>query len=71
MTEKMSSEMDVLVLEAHLLKQKLRERREELAASLYRQDAAIRVIAELKEERDKGRAKVGELMEEIRILENK
>ena len=38
--------------------------------SLYRQDAAIRVIASLKEERDKGREKVAGLMEEIRILEN-
>ena len=60
--------MDVLILEAHLLKQQLRERREELATSLYRQDAAIRVIADLKEERDKGRTRVGELMEEIRML---
>ena len=39
-------------MEAHLLKQKLNERREELATSLYRQDAAIRVIAGLKAERE-------------------
>jgi uncharacterized coiled-coil DUF342 family protein len=49
----------------------LRERREELATSLYRQDASIRVIAGLKAERDQGREKIAHLMDEIRILENK
>lgn len=38
-----------------MLKQNLRERREELAVSLYRQDAAIRVISKLKDERDGNR----------------
>lgn len=55
LTEKLLSEMDVMILEAHLLKQSLRERREELATSLYRQDAAIRVVAKLKAERDTAR----------------
>lgn len=55
LAEKLSGEMDVMIMEAHLLKQQLRERREELATSLYRQDAAIRVIAALKSERDEGR----------------
>lgn len=54
-----------------MLKQNLRERREELAVSLYRQDASIRVIARLKDERDQNREKIAVLMQEIREKENK
>lgn len=49
LVEKLQSELDALILETHMLKQNLRERREELATGLYRQDAAIRVIARLTE----------------------
>jgi pre-mRNA-processing factor 19 len=50
--------LDALVLETHFLKQNLRERREELATSLYRQDAAIRVISRLKDDRDAARENI-------------
>jgi pre-mRNA-processing factor 19 len=50
------------------LKQSLRERREELGTSLYRQDAAIRVIARMKEERDNAREQIAKSMDELRIL---
>ena len=49
-----------------MLKQNLRKKREELAVSLYRQDASIRVIAKLKDERDAAREKIALLMQEIR-----
>lgn len=52
LVDKLQNELDALVLETHLLKTSLRERREELAAGLYRQDAAIRVIARLTQQRD-------------------
>ena len=52
LVEKLQGELDALVLETHMLKQSLRERREELATGLYRQDAAIRVIARLTQQRD-------------------
>lgn len=53
------------------MKKNYEERREELATSLYKQDASIRVIAKIKEERDQARTKISQLMEEIRALENK
>jgi uncharacterized coiled-coil DUF342 family protein len=64
----LQNELDSLILETHLLKQSLRERREELAVSLYRQDASIRVISRLKDERDEERVKISMLMKEIRDL---
>ena len=71
LVEKLQGELDALILETHMLKQNLRERREELAVSLYRQDASIRVIAKLKDERDQNREKTAVLMQEIRDRENK
>lgn len=68
LAEKLQNELDSLILETHLLKQSLRERREELAVSLYRQDASIRVISRLKDERDEERVKISVLMKEIRDL---
>lgn len=38
------------MLEAHYLKGMLKDSRQDLAQSLYRQDASIRVIAKLQEE---------------------
>lgn len=70
LAEKLQNELDSLILETHLLKQSLRERREELAVSLYRQDASIRVISRLKDERDEERAKISMLMKQIRDLQN-
>ncbi len=66
LVEKLQGELDALVLETHMLKQSLRERREELATGLYRQDAAIRVIARLTEQRDQDRERIARLMQEIR-----
>jgi pre-mRNA-processing factor 19 len=66
LVEKLQGELDALILETHMLKQNLRERREELATSLYRQDAAIRVIARLTEQRDQDRERIATLMQEIR-----
>lgn len=70
LVEKLQSELDALILETHMLKQNLRERREELSASLYRQDASIRVIARLTEQRDQDRERIATLMQEIRDRES-
>jgi pre-mRNA-processing factor 19 len=59
-----------LILETHMLKQNLRERREELATGLYRQDAAIRVIARLTDQRNQDRECIAALMLEIRDKES-
>jgi pre-mRNA-processing factor 19 len=71
LVDKLQGELDALVLETHMLKQSLRERREELATGLYRQDAAIRVIARLTQQRDQDRERMAVLMQEIRDREGK
>lgn len=68
LVEKVSKEFDSLLLEAHYLKERLRQTREELANSLYQQDASIRVIARLKRERDEARTEMADLIEKIRLL---
>jgi len=50
------NEWDALMLETHTLKQQLYSARQELSQSLYRNDAANRVIARLIQERDQARA---------------
>lgn len=49
------NEWDALVLETHTLKQQLAQTRQELSVALYKNDAAIRVIARLSRERDEAR----------------
>jgi hypothetical protein len=48
MIEQLTNEYDSLVLEGFVSKEELQKVREELAVSLYQQDAALRVIAKLK-----------------------
>jgi pre-mRNA-processing factor 19 len=48
MIEQLGNEYDSLVLEGFVSKEELQKVREELAVSLYQQDAALRVIAKLK-----------------------
>lgn len=45
--KKIEEEYNTLVIESHHLKTNLRETREELAHSLYQNEAASRVIAKL------------------------
>jgi pre-mRNA-processing factor 19 len=52
----MQSEWDSKVLETHSLRQALAEAHQELAAALYKYDAATRVIARVIKERDEARA---------------
>lgn len=57
------NEWDTLMLEAFAVKQQLETVRQELASSLYQQDAAARVIARLIKERDEARSYVGDTKE--------
>lgn len=50
MIEHLSNEYDSLILDAYSGKEELQKVREELAVSLYQQDAALRVIAKLRGE---------------------
>jgi pre-mRNA-processing factor 19 len=54
------NEWDTLMLETYTLKQHLETVRQELAHSLYQQDAACRVIARLIKERDQARSMLGD-----------
>lgn len=48
-------EWDALALETHTLRQTLAQTRQELSTALYQHDAAVRVIAKLRKERDEAR----------------
>lgn len=48
-------EWDALALETYTLKQTLAQTRQELSTALYQHDAAVRVIARLRKERDDAR----------------
>lgn len=52
------NEWDAVMLEQHTLRQHLQNTRQELSHALYQQDAAVRVIARLKKERDEARTAV-------------
>jgi len=56
MIQVLQNEWDTLMLETYSLKQQLHSTRQELAHSLYRNDAASRVIARLIQERDEARS---------------
>lgn len=62
-------EWDAIVLETFTLKKHLNAVREQLAKSLYRYDAARRVIARLTQERDTARKYVLALVQLILILQ--
>lgn len=60
------NEWDSLALETFSLKQQLVQTRQELGVALYRQDAAVRVIARLKKERDEAREIAARLSSDTR-----
>ena len=49
------NEWDALVLETYALRQQLAQTRQELSTALYQNDAAVRVIGRLTQERDESR----------------
>lgn len=61
MLQLFQNEWDAVMLETYSLRKQLQKTREELSTSLYREDAAQRVIARLLKERDEARACVAPL----------
>ena len=57
----LQNEWDALALETYTLKQHLSQLRQELAAALYHNDAATRVIARITKERDEARNALGKV----------
>ena len=49
----------------------MQKTREELAVSLYQQDASLRVIAKLKQELDGKKQELSSVLEQIAIEQNK
>ena len=70
MIEQLTSEYDSLILEGFVKKEELQRVREELAVSLYQQDAALRVIAKLRAEIQGKRQEVVGLMDKVREKSN-
>jgi pre-mRNA-processing factor 19 len=54
----LQSEYDVVLLELHDTRVSLEETRRELSSALYQNDAAVRVVARLAQERDEARGKL-------------
>lgn len=54
----LQSEYDVVLLELHDARATLEETRRELSSALYQNDAAVRVVARLAQERDEARGKL-------------
>eukprot|EP00727_Mastigamoeba_balamuthi_P007643 m51a1_g35 putative u-box domain-containing protein 72-like (510) ;mRNA; f:133993-136356 len=65
MLQMFQSEWDAVMLESFTLKQQLDTARQELAQTLYRHDAACRVIARLTKERDEARKMLSELRGQV------
>lgn len=54
----LQSEYDIVLLELHDTRASLEETRRELSSALYQNDAAVRVVARLAQERDEARGKL-------------